>query len=144
MVSENTVEWMEAEELRVNRWKVGLLALGLLIGAVVAYLIVPDRQGLVGALLRVGVLLGTFWLAIPQLIQHPRLLKFLPWYLLLGVVLVVVFIRYLFVMIPLFIALAILSMFSGKRPKNRVSSRQAHQANSSADDPPREPVSPGE
>ena len=38
----------------------------------------------------------------------------------LGAVLVVVFIRYVLVLIPLFLALGILSMFSGKKAKPRL------------------------
>ena len=68
---------MEVEELRANRWKVGLLSIGLLIGAVITFLTVPERPGLTGALGRVGVLLGAFWLAVPQLLKSPRLLKYL-------------------------------------------------------------------
>lgn len=56
MISEN--------ELRQKRTMVGLLAIGSTITACVL-LVIGGSQGLASALLRVGLLLGAFWLALP-------------------------------------------------------------------------------
>lgn len=106
---------MEPAELQSRRTAIGVLALVLLSLSGVVFWVAPEKTGTMGALLRVGVLLSAFWLAIPQLMAKPRLLKYLPWYLLGGLILGVVFIKYIFILIPAFLALAVLTMFAGKK-----------------------------
>ncbi|MCA8985144.1 MAG: hypothetical protein R3C12_22590 [Planctomycetaceae bacterium] len=106
---------MEPEELQSNRGKIGAIAIACLLIAIGVYSQAPEKTALVGALVRVGLLLGAFWLAVPVFLRHPRILRRLPWYLLAGMVGIVVYFKYLFVLIPVFIALAILSMFAGPR-----------------------------
>lgn len=52
------------QELRQKRGLVGLLALSCVVSATIL-LIVGGNQGIASALLRVGLLLGAFWLALP-------------------------------------------------------------------------------
>jgi len=52
------------------RMQIGLIALVLLVAAVVLYLmgaIAANMAGTVGGLLRVGLVMGALWLALPQL-----------------------------------------------------------------------------
>ena len=65
------------EELRGKRVYVGLLSIGCLVGAVVTMILRPDDTGLLGALVRVGLLLGAFWLAMPTA-TRPAAWKRLP------------------------------------------------------------------
>ncbi|MCP4171376.1 MAG: hypothetical protein GY758_11455 [Fuerstiella sp.] len=52
------------DDLRRRRVYVGLLAVASLIGAVVL-LFYPGNDGVQGALVRVGLVMGAFWLALP-------------------------------------------------------------------------------
>lgn len=52
------------QELRQKRGIVGLLAIGCLASAA-TLLMIGTNQGFASALLRVGLLLGAFWLALP-------------------------------------------------------------------------------
>lgn len=65
------------DELRGKRIYVGLLSIGCLVGAVVAVVVAPDNEGLQGAFIRVGLLLGAFWLAMPTA-TRPAAWKRLP------------------------------------------------------------------
>lgn len=65
------------DELRGKRIYVGLLSIGCLVGAVVTVFTAPDNEGLQGALIRVGLLLGAFWLAMPTA-NRPSAWKVLP------------------------------------------------------------------
>ena len=55
---------VDEDDLRSRRIYVGLLAIASLIGAVVL-LFYPGNDGMQGAFVRVGLLLGAFWLALP-------------------------------------------------------------------------------
>ncbi|MCP4787909.1 MAG: hypothetical protein GY903_34315 [Fuerstiella sp.] len=52
------------DDLRGRRIYVGLLAFTSLVGAA-ALLFYPGNEGLQGALVRIGLVLGAFWLALP-------------------------------------------------------------------------------
>lgn len=65
------------EELRGKRIYVGLLAIGCLVGAAATMILRPDDTGLLGALIRVGMLLSAFWLAMPTA-TRPAAWKRLP------------------------------------------------------------------
>jgi len=110
---------MEPDELQSKRWQVGSIAILLLILSAVISQVNPEKKLIYSALLRVGILLGALWLAIPVIIRHPKILKRLPWYIIGAGVLFAVFAKQLWMLIPLFILLAILSMFAGTRPGNR-------------------------
>lgn len=103
---------MEPAELQNSRMKVGVLSLLFLsLSGLLAWQ-TPEKIAMVGALMRIGIVLGAFWLAIPTMLRYPKILKRLPWYVLTGGLAMVVFFKYIFVLIPAFIALAVLSMFS--------------------------------
>ncbi len=74
------------DQLRKKRIHVGLLALACLAGAVVLAKY-PEREGLQGALVRVGILLAAFWLVLPTK-ERPAAWKKLSsnWVLVSGVV----------------------------------------------------------
>lgn len=106
---------MEPAELQNSRMKVGVLSLLFLsLSGLLAWQ-TPEKIAMVGALMRIGIVLGAFWLAIPTMLRYPKILKRLPWYVLTGGLAMVVFFKYIFVLIPAFIALAVLSMFAGKK-----------------------------
>ncbi|WP_339747710.1 hypothetical protein [uncultured Rubinisphaera sp.] len=107
---------MEPQELQSKRWIVGLLSLSFLTAFVVLWLMDDSKQAVLGAMIRVGTMLGAFWLAIPVMVRHPKILKRLPWYLLLAMVMLIAFIKQFVLIIPLFIALALLTMFAGRKP----------------------------
>ncbi len=124
-------ECMEPQELQENRWKIGLVSLLCLATSLGIYLVEPERTAVLAAFLRVGTLLGAFWFAIPLLIRKPRFLRWFPWYLLLGLLVLIVFFRYLVFLLPAYIALALFAMFSqAKRPK--VSNAQDTSTNTSS------------
>jgi len=108
---------MEPAELQDSRLKVGVLSLTFLILAGLLAWQTPEKTAVFGALMRVGIVLGAFWLAIPTMLRYPKILKRLPWYVLTGGLAMVVFFKYIFILIPAFIALAILSMFAGKKKR---------------------------
>ncbi|MBL4883222.1 MAG: hypothetical protein JKY95_01635 [Planctomycetaceae bacterium] len=110
---------MEPSELQSKRWQVGIIAILLMLAAVVTWQLNPENQAAYGALLRVGTLLGAFWLAIPVLVRHPKILKRLPWYMIAGLVFFVAFAKRFWMLIPFLALLAFLSMFAGKRPGKR-------------------------
>lgn len=53
------------EQLRQKRIYVGLISVACISGAVVLAAF-PEHEGLQGALMRVGILLAAFWLALPS------------------------------------------------------------------------------
>lgn len=53
------------DELRSKRIYVGLLAVAALVGGVVLAFF-PGNEGVQGACVRVGLVLGAFWLALPS------------------------------------------------------------------------------
>lgn len=93
-----------------------MLSLSFLTAFVVLWLMDDSKQAVLGAMIRVGTMLGAFWLAIPVMVRHPKILKRLPWYLLLAMVMLIAFIKQFVLIIPLFIALALLTMFAGRKP----------------------------
>jgi hypothetical protein len=75
----------------MNRLKIGLVALALLVAAVVLYARGPGgstANGLAGACMKVGLVLGALWLAMPQIMRFfsrtPR------WLLTAGVIALIV------------------------------------------------------
>ncbi len=115
---------MEPNELQAKRVPLGALTLFFLFASLCVWWADPGRQLIYGALLRVGTMLGAFWLAIPVLVQHPKILRRLPWYLIGGIIFIAAFIKYLWMMIPLLILIGILSMFAGKHPPDRRTGRR--------------------
>jgi hypothetical protein len=87
MISEN--------ELRQKRTMVGLLAIGSTIAACVL-LVIGGSQGFASALLRVGLLLGAFWLALPTKDRPAAWARVSPWSLgvIIGVALVLPRLRF--------------------------------------------------
>lgn len=122
---------MEPQELQENRWKVGLVSLLCLATSLGIYLVEPERTAVLAAFLRVGTLLGAFWFAIPLLIRKPRFLRWLPWYLLLGLLVVIVFFRYVMFLLPAYIALALFTMFAQNK-RAKMNDAQETSANSSS------------
>ncbi len=114
---------MEPNELQSKRVHLGVLTILFFIASLGVWWFDPGRQLIYGALLRVGTMLGAFWLAIPVMVRHPKILKRLPWYLIGGMIFLVAFIKYLWMMIPLLILMGILSMFAGKHPPDHRSNR---------------------
>lgn len=110
---------MEPGELQSKRWQVGAVTIVLLLASAGVWLVEPEKILVYGALLRVGTLLGVFWFAIPVMVRHPKILKRMPWYMLGGMILFVAFAKRFWMLIPLLILLAILSMFAGKRTGKR-------------------------
>ncbi len=107
---------MDPQELQAKRWQVGAIALLLLTGCAVLAYVDSSRQAVIAVMLRIGIVMGCLWLAIPTMVRHPRILRRLPWYVLLTGILLVAFIKNFLFIIPLFIALAILVMFTGRKP----------------------------
>ncbi|MDB5343123.1 MAG: hypothetical protein JWP89_1500 [Schlesneria sp.] len=64
--------WMNQQPVTINRTLVGSLALVLLIAAAVLVLTGADgSQGMwAGACLKVGLVMGAFWLALPSITRH--------------------------------------------------------------------------
>ncbi len=110
---------MEPNELQSRRVHLGVLTLLFFLASLVVWWFEPGRQLIYGALLRVGTMLGAFWLAIPVMVRHPEILRRLPWYLIGGIIFVFAFIKYLWMMIPLLVLIGIMSMFAGKRPYDK-------------------------
>ena len=109
---------MEPKDLQSKRGWIGLLSLVCLIGFGLLMVMNPEKQAIAGSMMRIGIMLGAFWLAIPVLVSHPRLLKRLPWYVLGIGFLLLMFIKQFWMLIPLLIVLALLSMFGGSRPRS--------------------------
>ncbi|MCA8988124.1 MAG: hypothetical protein KDA78_10805 [Planctomycetaceae bacterium] len=109
---------MDTSELTAKRGIIGFLSLLCFTAFGLMLLYDSSKIAVLGAFMRVGIMLGAFWLAIPLLVRYPRMLKYLPWYVLGGALLIVVFIKQIWMLIPLFIALALLSMFAGPRTRH--------------------------
>ncbi|MEZ6060382.1 MAG: hypothetical protein R3C19_08480 [Planctomycetaceae bacterium] len=90
-----------ADELRQKRVYVGLLSAGCLIGALAAAF-VPEKEGLQALLIRVGLLLGAFWLAMPSRNRPAAWAKFSPWTI-VGIVLFAAFLPRMKFLLPLLI-----------------------------------------
>lgn len=104
------------DELRSKRIYVGLLAIGFLIGAAVTFFAAADNEGLQGALMRVGLLLGAFWLAMPTK-TRPSAWKILPTsnWAIFGMIISAVFISRLKVMFPVLAIFAGIAWFARPR-----------------------------
>lgn len=92
------------DQLRRKRVWVGLLSAGFLLAAVVAAF-QPGREALHAVLLRVGLLLGAFWLALPSKDRPAAWAKFSPWTI-AGIVALAVFLPRLKFVLPVLIAFA--------------------------------------
>jgi hypothetical protein len=104
------------EELRSKRVYVGILAIGFLIAGLVVFAAHPDREGVQGALLRVGVLLGAFWLALPTKTRPAAWSKVSP--LTIGIaVAVAAFLPRLRYVLPLVAAVAAIAWYTRPRRK---------------------------
>lgn len=104
------------DELRGKRIYVGLLALGCLTGGVVTLVVSPGNEGLQGALIRVGLVMGAFWLAMPTA-SRPAAWKRLPssnWAI-GGMVITAIFIRQLKYMFPVLAVFAGIAWFARPR-----------------------------
>ena len=58
---------MPSREIPVNRWLLGMLAIGFFLSAAFFGLAPPpyEQDSLAGPLLRIAIVLGTLWLALP-------------------------------------------------------------------------------
>jgi len=52
----------------MQRTILGILSAALLLGALITWLIAPDQYPLWGGMLRVGIVLGAIWIAIPNVV----------------------------------------------------------------------------
>lgn len=109
---------VDEQQLRRRRVWVGLFAILCLVGAA-ALMGYPDREGLQGAMVRVGILLTAFWLALPSK-NRPAAWKGLSsnWAIAGGIVTAIVIprARALFPLIAVFLSLA---WFAKPRGNNR-------------------------
>jgi hypothetical protein len=108
---------MPHDKIPVNRGLVGILTLGCLAGAVVAAIVNSWDSPLAAALLRTGVLLGAFWLALPSKGRQAAWANVSPWTLAICLVLGVLFVRRPRIFFPIIAVVALAALFL--RPRRR-------------------------
>lgn len=108
---------MSQAGIPVNRTLVGVLTVACLGGAVVAVLLQSWESPLGAALLRTGVLLGAFWLALPSRGREAAWANVSPWTLVICVVLGIMFVRRPTLFLPLIAVIAAAALFL--RPRRR-------------------------
>ena len=102
----------------VNRTLVGILALVCCVAGAVMALAVPDQDAMAAAFVRVGLLLGAFWLALPTKSRPAAWANVSPW-LVVAVVVGLLLVRQMRVFIPLLLVVAVLALILRPRPKKR-------------------------
>ena len=102
-----------------DRWRkliLGVLAIACLVTAVVVHFCYPDQQAVLSAAIRIGVVLGALWLALPAPGERVRWGRMAPM-LAVAVVAIVLTRRMILVLIPgLVIAGILLALL---RPKDK-------------------------
>jgi hypothetical protein len=97
----------------------GLIALTLLIAAAGLWLFSSENFQLAGTFFRVGIFMGALWLALPSH-DGPSLWDRIPaWALVLGGAGFFLLARNPWVIIPIYAALGILSMFTLRKDKSK-------------------------
>lgn len=114
---------MSSDSRQVNRALVGVLAIACLIGAFVVYLFDSWENIWCGSFVRVGLLLGAFWLGLPSKGRAAAWADVSPWWIFgfAGAMLFVV--RRPRVLIPMIIVIAFLAyvvpMLTGANRRRR-------------------------
>jgi hypothetical protein len=106
----------------VNRTLVGVLAVICCAGAIAVALAAPEQEALGAACLRVGLLLGAFWLALPTSSRPAAWANVSP-YVVVAIVVALLFVRQMRVFIPLLLVVGVLAFFLRPRPKKRPTQR---------------------
>jgi hypothetical protein len=102
----------------VNRTLVGILAIVCCAAAIVIALTAPEQEALGAACLRVGLVLGAFWLALPTRSRPAAWANVSP-YVVVAIVVALLFVRQMRVFIPLLLVVGVLAFFLRPRPKKR-------------------------
>jgi hypothetical protein len=102
----------------VNRTHVGILGVVCCAAAIVIALTAPEQEALRAACLRVGLLLGAFWLALPTKSRPAAWANVSPWAVVV-IVVALLFVRQMKVFIPLLLVVGLLAFFLRPRPKKR-------------------------
>ena len=104
-----------------DRWRkliLGVLAIACLVTAVVVYVCYPEQESILSAAIRIGVVLGALWFALPPPGQRVRWGRMAP-VLAVAVVLIVVTRTKILVVIPGLVVAGILLALLRPRDKNR-------------------------
>ena len=79
---------------------------------------VPDQDAMAAAFVRVGLLLGAFWLALPTK-SRPAAWSNVSPYVVVAIVVALLLVRQMRVFVPLLLVVALLAFFLRPRPKKR-------------------------
>ena len=114
---------MAGGKITINRTLVGIIAL-LCLGSSIALLITqPEEELWSGGFMRVGLLMGAFWLALPTGSRAAAWEGVSPATLVGGLLALFAIVRFPKAMIPLLIMVAVMGFFlrprGKKRPRNR-------------------------
>ena len=107
---------VDEDDLRSRRIYVGLLAITSLAGAVVL-LFYPGNDGLQGALVRVGLVLGAFWLALPTKTRPSAWKGMMSSWTVPGLIITALLIPRLKFMFPVLAIIAGIAYFARPRPR---------------------------
>lgn len=110
---------MPEERFHVSRWKVGLIAIALLAGALVVYLFYPEKEMLLGGLIRIGCLMAAIWIAMPGGGREAAWANLSKTTLLGGIAiaLAVVFPRFRLTLVPILVVIATLGYLARQSPE---------------------------
>lgn len=102
------------DALRHKRIYVGILSIVCVVASVVL-IFYPNNEGLQGALLRVGMLLGAFWLAMPTKTRPAAWKSFSSNWTLVGLIITAIIIPRAKVMFPVVAVFAAIAYFARPR-----------------------------
>ena len=107
---------MTTGQIPVNRTLAGILAILLTVAGLVVWLVM-GRAEIGGAMLRVGLVLGAFWYALPSKTRDAAWANVSLFSLLVCLVIVVVFVQRLRYFLPLVLVAAVAAYFLRPRKK---------------------------
>jgi hypothetical protein len=110
---------MTQRKVPVNRKLAGFLALGCLAAGVALLFVRGFEDAMTAAFIRVGMLLGAFWCALPTRNRDAAWANVSPMTVLLVMAVLIVFARNLRLMLPLAVVLGIVAYFVRPRNKRR-------------------------
>jgi hypothetical protein len=117
---------MSSQKIEISRPLVGVLTLACLVAAAAVWAFGASQKDAplwIAGFLRVGILLGALWLALPTASRAPAWANVSPWTL-VGLLLMIYLVgRYKWAMIPVLVTVATIGFFLRPREKRRPQAR---------------------
>lgn len=112
----------------MKRTRLGIIALGCLLAAGGLYVAGGESETARAMFIRVGIVLAAMWWAYPQIEAWCQRRRYPAWTVIITVAATAALIRYMLLLLPLFAALFVLTMFLPKPKKAAKSDKEDQSA----------------